>query len=522
MVATEDSANAHLLRGKVGQLRSDDDGNVEIVVDFKASRGVPVETSSTFRSRILHQIGQRVAHRVRSIGTRTKANPQMSVSWEKENISASALATKVNRSPYDEGSILEEREGPPMNEDELCETFSTVSSDLSSSSNQQRQRKLVNHWKHCMRLSVRKLLRKEIDDDIKGNPPKYQEFGLHLYPQDTIFDVSKERKRSAFNLFVPTLTTPTQSHDAASDAGQYDNAYDFPLKSRDEIAVEEAMRRRRQDKNDGNELKFPFLSPRRSNLFVSFDDEMAQIIFHSASSETDDYQAVEVHSVESDIDVVSQDDGSCAVENNPTSSNNPVDCPFSHPSLVRQQPTLGGYQATPHPRKGAPVRPETFSSRPRTDHHEVKVAKGADAPSSETTVVTDAQSPGTIETRGVDEPWDTERADFKESHLLMTDEILKTRQLYSPALPEIPLPKYIVDDYPFDEDSHRDDDYAIHGVRRRLEPRGRMDMDGEMLKNLPRAGYRGGAVADNKVKCGCIKCAAKSIYQDLMNCNLAP
>jgi hypothetical protein len=83
-----------------------------------------------------------------------------------------------------------------------------------------------------MRMSVRKLLRKEMEDDMKGNPPKYQEFGLHIFPEDSIFSISRDRKRSEFDLLVPTLNTPPGSYEEKSYAGHYTNDDDFPLKSR--------------------------------------------------------------------------------------------------------------------------------------------------------------------------------------------------------------------------------------------------------------------------------------------------
>jgi hypothetical protein len=516
MVATEDSANAYLLRGHVGQWRSDDVGNIEILFDSEASRDSH-ENSSSRRSHVLQKFRKNVAHRVRSIAAKNKTRHDWSVQGNKENISPSALAMKAYRSPYDEGSILEKRDGPPLNEQELCDTFSTVSSDLSSSSNQQRRHRLVTHWKSCMKQSVRKLLRKELEDDMKGNPPKYQEFGLHLYPWDTIFDASRDRKRSAFNLLVPTLNTPRGSYDAASDAGQCDNTNDFSLKSGDEIAFEEAMRRR---EDEGEGLQFPQLLPRTSNLFVSFDNDMAQVIFHTASSETDEFQAVEVHSVGSDIEVISQDSDHCDANVKPTSNSFEPGKPdqYSH----------RGYKGTPHPSKGTHGLPAPFSNRQNRTFDEEKAFHWIDAPFLDT-AVTDPRSSVLIETSRVD-PCGVGQVDSKESDATSTDEILKARGQYSPALPEIPLPKYLVDDYPYDEDSNRDD--APHySDRKRLEPRGRSGVKdilnhGAAAAFVPvgqedslRTWYRSNASADKKTKCGCIKCAAKSIYEDLLNCN---
>lgn len=520
MVATEDSANAYLLRGHVGQWRSDDVGNVEILLDSEASRESHENSSSSRRTRILDHFRKKVAHKVRSIGAKNKARHDWNVQGNKENISPMALASKANRSPYDEGSILEKRDGPPLNEEELCETFSTVSSDLSSTSHEQRRHRLVTHWKSCMRLSVRKLLRKEMEDDMKGNPPKYQEFGLHLYPGDTIFDVSKDRTRSAFSLFLPTLNTPPGSYDALSDAGQCDNTNDFSLKSGDEIAFEKAMLHR---EDDGEELQFPQLLPRTSNLFVSFDNEMAQIIFHSASSETDEFQAVEVHSVESDIEVISQDSDPCDA-NKPT-------CNAIGPGMADLS-SHRGYKGTPHPRKGTHGLPAPLSNQQQTrTFEEVETFHWIDAPSLNT-AVTAPRSPVDIETNRVD-PCGVRHADFKEGELTWTDEILKVRGQYSPALPEIPLPKYLVDDFPYDEVSNRDDE-PNQRVRRQLEPRGRSGVDDILNHGVAaafvhvrqdhslRTGYRSNTSADKKVNCGCIKCAAKSIYEDLLNCNVDP
>ena len=186
-----------------------------------------------------------------------------------------------------------------------------------------------------MKSSIRKIVRKEIEDEIKGNPSKYHDFSLYVYPEDSVFSVSKNRKKSAFELVVPSLETSPESRDEASNLCQYPNDEDFPMEPtrekqtdkstlqeasrKGESPVDEAMKQIFQDamsqrtknmKVSEPEFQRPMLKSSKSNLFVSFDEDMAQLIFDvpSSETETEDFQAVEVHSVASDIESLYDDD----------------------------------------------------------------------------------------------------------------------------------------------------------------------------------------------------------------------
>ena len=505
MVATDDGANMYLLRGAIGRYRSDDFGNVEVVLDPEECNDT-CEKSSARRNRILQNLRQKVAKRVRSIGTTNKARNAFHSDEDKLNFAGTASAGKTQYSTYDQGSILECRDGPPLEDNQMCETFSTVSSDFSTFSNRKRQIRLISHWKSCMRMSVRKLLRKEMEDDMKGNPSKYQEFGLHIFPEDAIFSISRDRKRSAFDLRVPTLNTPRGSHEDVSCEGQYTNDDDFPLRSDEELVLEEAMH---QVEVQATKLRIAKLFQTKPRLFVSFDEEMAQIIFHTASSETDEFQAVEVQSVESDMEVISHGSGGPTVH--------PVYDDGDHFSGHGVRPDAQSSSLTSD---GTPRHLGVDHGHPywQVNHQRRGEHCGAwntiDAAHLEgefNNPATSTHGKGNRERR-----WSSRPADSEGNN---------NPRVSAPdfsTLPEIPLPKYLSDKYPYDEDADRDEESA-YGREGNPDRHHKVDVEApeqhsafvkEREPELRNAGYR---FVGDRPKCECIKCTATSIYQDLVN-----
>lgn len=503
MVATDDGANTYLLRGAIGRYRSDDVGNIEVVLDPEACDGT-YEKSTARRNRILRHLRQKVAKRVRSIGTTSKTRQAFDELQDTINFQGAASPGTTKPSTYDQGSILECRDGPPVDDNQLCETFSTVSSELSTFSNRKRQTRLISHWKSCMRMSVRKLLRKEMEDDMKGNPPKYQEFGLHIYPEDSIFSISRDRKRSAFDLLVPTLNTPPGSYEEPSCAGHYTNDDDFPLRSLDELVLEEVMHQREVQPTKPQIAK---LLPTKQRLLVSFDDEMAQIIFHTASSETDEFQAVEVQSVESDMDLTSQG-----------SSGPKVHAMCDDRDHISSHGVPPDAQSTSVMSDGTPKHLGVDHSHP---YWQVNHQKRGEHLST-----IDVDDPAmSNQGKGRDKQWSFRPADSKGDDLMWSNPKIAA-PIFS-TLPEIPLPKHLSDKYPYDEVSDRDDEFDK--VRRGnpdrhqssiVEDSGKSSAFVAFFKERePEFRYAGYRSVGERHKCECIKCTAKSIYQDLVNCS---
>jgi hypothetical protein len=72
MVATDDGANTYLLRGASGRYRSDDFGNIEVVLDPGSVRWHLWEINRSSKSDP-PIFRQKVAKKVRAIGTTSKA-----------------------------------------------------------------------------------------------------------------------------------------------------------------------------------------------------------------------------------------------------------------------------------------------------------------------------------------------------------------------------------------------------------------------------------------------------------------
>jgi hypothetical protein len=505
MVATDDGANMYLLRGAIGRYRSDDFGNVEVVLDPEECNET-YEKSSARRSRILRNLRQKVAKRVRSIGTTSKARNAFHRDEENLNFVGTVSTGTAKYSTYDQGSILECRDGPPLEDNQMCETFSTVSSDLSTFSNRKRQTRLTSQWKSCMRMSVRKLLRKEMEDDMKGNPSKYQEFGLHIFPDDAIFSISRDRNRSAFDLRVPTLNTPIGSHEDLSCEGQYTNEDDFPLRSHDELVLEEAMH---QIEVQASKIQIAKLFQTKPRLFVSFDDEMAQIIFHTPSSETDEFQAVEVQSVESDIEVISQGSGG------PT-----VHLAYDDGEHFSGHGVPSDAQSCSFTSDGTPKHLGVDHGHPywQVNHQRSGEHCGAWNTINAVHLEGEVNNPATS-THGKlsrESRWSSRPADFEGN---------SNPRISAPdfcTLPEIPLPKHLSDKYPYDEDADRDEE--SHCGREGNVDRHHKVVEGPGMHSAfvkerePALRDTGHRFVRERPHCECIKCTARSIYQDLVNC----
>jgi hypothetical protein len=500
MVATDDGANTYLLRGASGRYRSDDFGNIEVVLDPEAYDGT-YEKSTARRNRILRHLRQKVAKKVRAIGTTSKARHAFDELQDNVNFIGTASPGTTKPSSYDQGSILECRDGPPVEDNHLCETFSTVSSDLSTFSNRKRQTRLISHWKSCMRMSVRKLLRKEMEDDMKGNPPKYQEFGLHIFPEDSIFSISRDRKRSAFDLLVPTLNTPPGSYEEKSYAGHYTNDDDFPLKSHDELVLEEVMQ---QSEVKATESQISKLVATKPRLLVAFDDEMAQIIFHTASSETDEFQAVEVQSVESDMEVISH--GSCGPMAHPAGDDRDHVSPLGIPPDA---------QSTSVTSDGTPKHLGVDHSHPYWQVNRQRRGEHFGAWNTIEGINPATSSHGKDSS---DVTWSIRHADPQGNNLMRNNPRTAAPVFFT--LPEIPLPKHLSDKYPYDEGADCDDEFD-HMRQGNPDPHQSSNVE-DLRKRSTFVKERESELRYRSVgerpKCECIKCTAKSIYQDLVNC----
>lgn len=512
MVAVDDG-HAHLLRGRLGRTRSDDDFGVEVVFDpiFEANFpdlpdldtpfdeiSAPPEKEETEesepqrRTRIFKRIRTKVFRRVRSIRGKRSFN----VEEDKENnnfsgnLSPSRTSNTTNISSYDERSILDTRD-PPPNDDELYELESTVSSVFSTASNQKSQRRFVSHLKSCMSSSVRRIMRKDSDDELKGQSSRYKDFGLFIDPPESNFYISKDRRRSAFALLVPSLETPAQSRDE-SNAADYNPGDDFPLKSQDEIAILEAelqntapSESQRQTKPEIVQHKVkleknfqpPSLRPKKSksssSLFVSFDEDMAQLIFDAPSSETETeaFQTVDVHSVESDIKSLSDEDDDSEHFTITYPAYN-VGAAFSHPG-VPQPSTISMATSTETELTTRPLgiscgHPNYYSNH--REEEQSQVWSQVESANMEG-YVTDPPSPVPVRTTR-DDYWCLGQANSNESDLTMTD-VLLNKHGYFPtdfasALPDLLGSNVLGDCYPYDEleGQQGHDDY---GVRRQKE-----------------------------------------------------
>jgi cell pole-organizing protein PopZ len=545
MIELDESSN-YLLNGPLFRCRSDDfelDAEDEIFPDKLPLYG---------RTGILHQM-KKVVTKLRPRGKGNKREIRQDDKENMANIANTRSQVTTNLSSYDERSILEDREGPVYEGRDLNDTASTVSSLLSTATNQKRQQRMISQWRNRMKSSIRKIVRKEIEDEIKGNPSKYHDFSLYVYPEDSVFSVSRNRKKSAFDLVVPSLETPPESRDEASNLCQYPSDDDFPIeqtraKQTDESTLQEASRKgespvdeamkqvfqgalsQRKNKMDVSEPEFqrPMLKPSKSNLFVSFDEDMAQLIFDvpSSETETEDFQAVEVHSVASDIENLSDDDENFAV----TYPTYKVGAEFGHPGVPKKCPS--SETETSPKRLGISCGHQTWYGRRQNRDEQLEVWSKVDAPMMDGEI-TDPPSPTPIKTSREDY-WCLGVATSTESDITMTDVLVNKHGCFPtdfPSLPDMPLIRTLLDKYPYDEDSGgQQKDY---GARKRPDPPAQRQSSTSMASFFQRTAWDAfsddheqdeqanfkNRLRQEKVKCGCVKCTAKSIYQDLLNCN---
>lgn len=509
----EDSSRVSLLPESFRKRRSDDDQSIEVLLDssvlispYRAMKS-PLQ-----RVRVFHRIKEKIIRRVS--GRSYKHYPNRFES-EKENFWSihRPMATKVNCSPYDERNILDMVEDIPFDEDLHNETLSTVSSILSSTSNQKSQRRLLAQWRKCMSSSIRKIIRKEIEDEIKGNPPKYRDLGLCVYQEDTIYSPKPTQNHSL--LFLPTLETPPGSQDEASNAGQYSNGDEFPLKSKDEVVAEETYKDTDHDPT--------MLHINRSNLFVSFDDEVAQLIFQAASSDTDEYQPVEVDSVKSDIDELSDRNESLLVYFH--QKRDQLD--HAGDAGLRNCCSSESEQGSPRPLGVTSGHPNWhgYQHQQRLEKEQREVWSIAEAPILDGEV-TDPPSPTRIET-SQEEFWCLGQVSSSESDLTMTEVLLNRHGTFPSdflALPKKPRVKSLLEKYPFDEYPRNERVQKGH-LRRRP--------DQAVSTSLATLLQRGSAAAfsanckkeqcqengkewrhTEKKKCRCVKCSSRSIYEE--------
>eukprot|EP00547_Thalassionema_nitzschioides_P001531 CAMPEP_0194207994 /NCGR_PEP_ID=MMETSP0156-20130528/6582_1 /TAXON_ID=33649 /ORGANISM="Thalassionema nitzschioides, Strain L26-B" /LENGTH=455 /DNA_ID=CAMNT_0038934879 /DNA_START=151 /DNA_END=1519 /DNA_ORIENTATION=+ len=434
----EDESRASLLPESIRLQRSDDGENVEVLIDGSGLISPYRAAKSSFqRVRVFHRIKQTV---IKKVGRRSHKHHTNRYESEKENL-LNIPAIKLNCSPYDERNIFSMVEDVPFDEDLNNETLSTVSSILSSASNQKTQRRLLAQWRQCMSSSIRKIIRREIEDEMKGNPPKYRDLGLYVSPVDTIYSPKPEPNHSL--LFMPTLETPPGSQDEASNAGQCSNGEEFELKSKDEVAAEEVY--------EDVDYDPTILHPKRSSLFVSFDEDIAQLIFQAASSDTEEYQPVEVDSVRSDIEELSDRDESLLVYFH--KKQDQLDRPGD--AYLRNCSSSETEQSSSKPLGATSGRPNWhgYQRQQRIEEEQREVWSNVGAPILDGDV-TDPPSPTRIQTSR-EEFWCLGQNSSSESDLTMTEVLLNRHGVFPSdflALPKKPRVKSLLEKYPFDED----------------------------------------------------------------------
>mmetsp|Transcript_15077 Transcript_15077/g.22994 ORF Transcript_15077/g.22994 Transcript_15077/m.22994 type:complete len:531 (+) Transcript_15077:150-1742(+) len=518
----EDDSRISLLPKSFHLRRSDDGEHIEVLIE---SNGLiepcNAEKSPRQSVRVFHRLKQKL---IKQVGNwSNKHQTERSKSEMKNFLSSSQpIAKKATYSSYDERNILDILNDIPFDEDPHNETLSTVSSILSSASNQKSQRRLLAHWRHCMSSSIRKIIKREIEDEMKGNPPKYRDLGLYIYPDDTIYSPKPEKNHSL--LFLPTLETPPGSRDEESNAGHCSNGDDFPLKSKDQVVAEELF--------EDPDYDHALLHPSRSNLFVSFDDEVAQLIFQAASSDTEEFQPVQVDSVGSDIDASDMEEDSDRDEPflayfhaKRDRFDRPDDAIIRKCHSSETEQSKGSIRplgvASSHPNWHGIQRQE------RLEEEQRRVWSAVEAPLLDGEV-TDPPSPTRIETSR-DEFWCLGQTSSSESDLTMTDILLNRHGAFPSdylALPNKPRVKSLLEKYPFDEEFKDERVRACHFRRR---------PDQEVSASLATLLERGSVAAfaassqgtqqqessqkwihNERESCSCLKCSSKSIYEDLL------
>ena len=483
----------------------------------------------------------------------------------------------LGRQSYDERSILD----PETREDGggsfFEETFSTVSSQLTTTSNPNGQKRRIRQWKQRMGRSIRRLLGRDSvritsddddDDDANGLFVLVSDEAVYPFPKNYN---NNNNKTSFRDLAVPSFNASQEDSEAAVSTDALCHAGDeFPLQpwtTRDTSGLTAATTKSfLSDQQD--------FSPSKSSLFVSFDEDCAQLVFE-ADDQYDGDADNEDNGGEEDEDAADDDDNDDREQQHnylpddlhsvvsgmhslvdtdddaPRSiSGRPLGARFAHPactdSLLMPCPSTDTEFTEP----GGPLgiqcgHPHWYS------HQEQQSA--VDALWSQVSVpaldgeVTDPPSPIKVPTRyaqwGGLAPSDSSDSDITISEALHPQ---APTSRYSPcvnddeneseaACPPNPWGKLKKpEEHPYDE--------VEYGMRRRSnagdtlnnkidrfvrETLGYSQQQQQQQKHREAAKENYPPESRDVVatqlaarrKCNCIKCAAKSIYQDLMSCN---
>ena len=471
-------------------------------------------------------------------------------------------------------AVSEMRDGPPATPDERPDTISMASSlQMSSSINTtpKRKRTLLVQWKARMKKSVLRLLRTEHKEPV--DPGLYVDAA-----EEDLYAVSRKRFQAAFNdLQVPTL----QNGEVPARGGESEESTDFPLASGDSVLLEqiEVDRHglvRSLSVSSG-------MMPQKSFVSVAFDHECAQLVFMPTTSfvndddedSEDDEFDLEAYLTDAQSKMSEDDnetynyetflgpfetqstdewDDDDEIEYSDT-ERKPLGAAFSHPSSRLYQvqseesedqplgiacpPWSAELLSTQNDRHGKEDEEDVWSQI--KDHH-IEGDGEITAPPSPTVVERSSHWCGLGQ--GLGWTGSGDESDITMSTFTCSD-IPRFTCNDIPRLPKFPTWKWPGEDHPFDEvdeddqDSEDDEESAstiFSSLRKQpvcsttlaqkfeslvLSTLGHREVNlDEYAKNEYGSRYSASNVRQRMGrKCQCFKCAAKSIYEDLIQSN---
>jgi hypothetical protein len=454
-------------------------------------------------------------------------------------------------------AVFEVRDGPPP--DSRPDTISTVSSLLTSSTTARRKRTLLAQWKTRMNKSIRKLLRTENKEPVDP--------GLYVYAPEDLYAISRQRYESAFiDLQVPSL------HDANGILGEVParggystESADFPLESGDSILLEQ-IEVDRQGLVRSLSISSGMV-PQDSFVSVAFDHDCAQLVFMPTTSfvndddedSEDDEFDLEAYHTDAQSKVSEDDNETYNYETflGPSETQSadewddddetefsdterkPLGAAFSHPSSRLYQVQSEESEDQPLGIACPPWSTQLLTTQNDRDAEEEVWSQIEDPPIADDGEITEPPSPTVVERKshwcglGQSLGWSgsDDESDITMSAFTCND---------IPRLPKFPTWKCPGEDHPFDE---VDDDSDSEGDGEECAPKSsfrkpvcsttlsqkfenlvlstlghkEVNLD-EYAKNDYGSRYSASNVRQRIApRCHCVKCAAKSIYEDLIH-----
>lgn len=287
----DDESSIHLLYQHPSRSHSD----LSYFMDHaNAAHAPPAKQARHKHRRFLHLLQCAIGRKILTTSSQSTSPETVTLSADQKDL----FCTTANT------SLSEAREGPP-------DALSTVSSQLTTSTFQKRQRTLLTHWKTRMNKGIRKILRA----DKKDEEAPVEDTDWFVYPPDALYAIYRNRSASAFrDLTMPTLSSPTTSNQEQDDGGSTRAGYstegaDFPLESVDAGYLEEIEVNEHGIVTRSMSLS-SIVQPHDSTVSVAFDHHYAQLVFmpsHSFVSDTDD-DAFDVEAYQTDAPSKASDD----------------------------------------------------------------------------------------------------------------------------------------------------------------------------------------------------------------------